>query len=56
MTEQNLIYYGDNLDILPTIQDNSVDLIYIDPPFNTGKIQQRTQIRTVRDEAGGDRV
>ena len=52
----NLIYYGDNLDILPTIADASINLIYIDPPFNTGKVQQRTQIRTVRDETRGDRV
>jgi site-specific DNA-methyltransferase (adenine-specific) len=32
-----------------------VDLVYIDPPFNTGKVQQRTQLRTVRS-AEGDRV
>lgn len=35
--------------------DGVVDLIYIDPPFNTGKVQGRTQIQTVRDE-NGDRV
>jgi len=35
--------------------DTCVDLIYIDPPFNTGKIQERTRIKTVRDE-NGDRV
>ena len=52
----NQIYYGDNMDILPGIPDGSVNLIYIDPPFNTGKVQQRTQIRTVRDEANGDRI
>ncbi len=52
----NQIYYGDNLDILPTIGDGSVNLIYIDPPFNTGKVQQRTQIRTIRDDSNGDRV
>lgn len=33
----------------------SVDLIYIDPPFNTGKTQSRTQMRTERDDQG-DRV
>ncbi|MGQ9548430.1 MAG: DNA-methyltransferase [Roseiflexus sp.] len=33
----------------------SVDLIYIDPPFNTGKIQQRAQIKTIRS-ARGDRI
>ena len=32
--------------------DDTVDLIYIDPPFNTGKSQKRTQIRTQRSETG----
>jgi site-specific DNA-methyltransferase (adenine-specific) len=50
------IIYGDNLEILPTIADESVQLVYIDPPFNTGKSQKRTTIRTVRDEEDGDRV
>jgi site-specific DNA-methyltransferase (adenine-specific) len=51
----NTIYFGDNLEILPALADGSVDLIYIDPPFNTGKSQKRTQIKTVRS-AGGDRT
>ncbi|MFQ6096808.1 MAG: DNA methyltransferase, partial [Armatimonadota bacterium] len=50
------IILADNMDVLPTIADGSVDLIYIDPPFNTGKIQQRTRIRALRDEEGGDRT
>ncbi len=33
----------------------SFDLVYIDPPFNTGKTQARTRIRTVRDDAGDRR-
>lgn len=49
------IYFGDNLTILKTLPDESVDLIYIDPPFNTGKTQARTQIKTERNEHG-DRV
>lgn len=33
---ENTLYYGDNLDILRTqIKDDSVDLIYLDPPFNS---------------------
>lgn len=51
----NKIYFGDNLQILRDFPTESVDLIYIDPPFNTGKVQGRTQIRTVRSE-NGDRV
>ena len=32
----NTLYYGDNLDILRRyIDDESVDLIYLDPPFNS---------------------
>ena len=50
------IYFGDNLDILRRhALDGTVNLIYIDPPFNTGKAQTRTRIKTVRS-ASGDRV
>jgi site-specific DNA-methyltransferase (adenine-specific) len=45
---------GDNLDVLGAYPDASFDLIYIDPPFNTGRVQSRTNLRTVRDP-GGDR-
>ena len=32
----NVLYYGDNLDILQKhIPDESVDLVYLDPPFNS---------------------
>ena len=34
----NTLYYGDNLDILRDyIPDESVDLIYLDPPFNSNR-------------------
>jgi site-specific DNA-methyltransferase (adenine-specific) len=36
--------------------DGSIDLVYVDPPFNTGRVQKRERLRTVRDEAGGDRT
>jgi site-specific DNA-methyltransferase (adenine-specific) len=49
---KNRIYFGDNLSVLSQIEDESIDLIYIDPPFNTGKVQGRTQIKTVRSAAG----
>lgn len=36
VTAQNLLYYGDNLDVLRRhVRDESVDLIYLDPPFNS---------------------
>ena len=49
------VILGDNLALLAEIPDASVDLIYIDPPFNTGKKQARTRLRTKRDE-DGDRI
>lgn len=49
------IYLADNLTVLRQLSTETVDLIYIDPPFNTGKVQQRTQIRAVRSDRG-DRV
>lgn len=52
---QKRIYLGENLSILKTLPSESVDLIYIDPPFNTGKEQARRSIRVRRDD-GGDRV
>ena len=51
----NRIVHGDNLNILQAMAAASVDLIYVDPPFNTGKRQTRRQMKTVRDETG-DRV
>jgi len=49
------IHLAENLDVLRTLPTASVDLIYIDPPFNTGKVQRRTQLKTVRSTEG-DRV
>ena len=49
------IYCGDNLPLLRGMKSESVALVYIDPPFNTGKRQARKRIRTIRD-VNGDRV
>ncbi len=36
MSEKNQLYYGDNLDVLRRyVRDESVDLVYLDPPFNS---------------------
>lgn len=36
--DTNIIYCGDNLEVLPKyVADDSIDLIYIDPPFNTSR-------------------
>ena len=57
----NKIFYCDNLPVLQSLPSESIDLIYIDPPFNTGKTQARTQIKTKRvdgpsAELAGDRT
>jgi site-specific DNA-methyltransferase (adenine-specific) len=46
------IHLGDNLPILRAMPDATFDLVYVDPPFNTGRTRLRTTIRTVRDAAG----
>lgn len=46
------VHQGDNLDVLAKFPGASFDLVYIDPPFNTGRTQRRTQLRTRRDVAG----
>ena len=36
MSEKNRLYFGDNLDMLQRyVADESVDLVYLDPPFNS---------------------
>ena len=39
--DSDLVIEGENLDVLPTLPDGAFDLIYIDPPFNTGRAQVR---------------
>ena len=51
-TLENTLYFGDNLPILKTIPDSSIQLIYIDPPFNTGREQQRSKVTTKRNNLG----
>ena len=48
----NRIILGDNLDALRELPDGIASLVYIDPPFNTGKVQTRTRIKTFRDSEG----
>jgi site-specific DNA-methyltransferase (adenine-specific) len=46
------VHKGDNLDVLAGFKDASFDFIYVDPPFNTGRVQRRTRLRTRRDANG----
>jgi site-specific DNA-methyltransferase (adenine-specific) len=49
---RNLIVYAENLSYMRTLPDGAFRLIYIDPPFNTGKVQQRARMRVVASEQG----
>jgi site-specific DNA-methyltransferase (adenine-specific) len=53
--DDDLVIAGDNADVLPRLPEGSFDLIYIDPPFNTGRVQARRTLATVADP-GGDRT
>lgn len=49
---KNLVLFGDNLAHLKTMPSESVQLVYIDPPFNTGRRQTRGKSTTTRSETG----
>ena len=49
---ENRIYLEDNLSVLQQLNSESIDLIYIDPPFNTGKNQSRRQLKTISSDEG----
>jgi len=50
---RNKIVLSDNMTYLPTLPANTFDLIYIDPPFNTGKTQKRDRFRAIANPEGG---
>jgi site-specific DNA-methyltransferase (adenine-specific) len=49
------VVLSENFEILKKLPSESFELIYIDPPFNTGKVQRRQSIKTVRAD-GGSRI
>lgn len=48
----DLVIHGDNLDVVRALPDSSFRLIYLDPPFNTGRRQSRQTITTTRNPDG----
>ena len=48
----NQVVLGDNLSVLRCLPDASFSMIYVDPPFNTGRTQSRQSLKTVRSETG----
>src|SRR5689334_4105271 len=51
----DLLIFGDNSTVLAALPEATFDLIYLDPPFNTGRTQSRRTLEVVPDE-DGDRV
>lgn len=45
------IYHCDNMEVLRGLRSDTIDMIYVDPPFNTGKPQRRERTTVVRDES-----
>jgi len=52
---EDLVLLGDNLKLLPELEDGIFQVAYLDPPFNTGKAQRRRTLATVT-AADGDRT
>jgi site-specific DNA-methyltransferase (adenine-specific) len=52
VTAVGRVVLADNLQVLSQTADESLDLIYIDPPFNTRKRQTLQRLKTIRDDAG----
>ena len=50
----NEIIQGDCLEVLPTLNSEFARLIYIDPPFNTGRTQRRERMTVRADRRGLD--
>jgi site-specific DNA-methyltransferase (adenine-specific) len=51
----DVVLLGDNLELLPEFDDGVFQLAYLDPPFNTGKVQRRRTLATSVDPAGDRR-
>jgi site-specific DNA-methyltransferase (adenine-specific) len=48
----NLVIHGDNATVLPQLPDGAFRLVYLDPPFNTGRVQERQSLKTTRSASG----
>ena len=54
--DDDLVIAGENAGVLAALPDGFFDLIYMDPPFNTGRAQARRSLSVVADPEGGDRT
>jgi site-specific DNA-methyltransferase (adenine-specific) len=55
-SDESVVVHGENLEVVDTLPDESFQLVYLDPPFNTGGARTRRTLSTVRDPDGGDRT
>ncbi|MFZ0971201.1 MAG: site-specific DNA-methyltransferase [Solirubrobacteraceae bacterium] len=54
--DDDIVAAGDNMVALDRLPGGAFDLIYMDPPFNTGRAQTRRSLSVVVDDVSGDRV
>jgi len=54
LLDEDLLVLGDNASALETLPEAAFDLVYMDPPFNTGRRQTRRTL-SVRADNAGDR-
>jgi site-specific DNA-methyltransferase (adenine-specific) len=50
--DDDLLVEGDCAHVLPRLPAGAFDMVYVDPPFNTGRAQRRERLRVVADEDG----
>jgi site-specific DNA-methyltransferase (adenine-specific) len=53
--DDDLLIEGDCAAVLPRLPGEAFDMVYVDPPFNTGRAQRRERLRVVAD-GDGDRT
>lgn len=51
MSETHLVV-GDNLDVMRGLTDEAFQVVYLDPPFNTGRRQERQTMSTSKNASG----
>jgi site-specific DNA-methyltransferase (adenine-specific) len=52
LLDDSAVWLADNMDVLPRLPASTFQMIYIDPPFNTGKVQARKTLATVSGDVG----
>ena len=48
----DLLIEGDSAAVLPRLPAGAFDVVYVDPPFNTGRAQRRERLSVVADSDG----